>query len=374
MFYFSHAQTKRVQASDPVATALCRRVGNETPALSAGKNETKNGDIAPLLQKKKRTGDPVATALCRRVGNEFPARSAGKNGTKNGDGAPLLQKKKSTRDLVATALCRRVGKEFPSRSAGKNRLQRIACHLVAFLLSVALCAMAFAQEPSPTPDPSAIAFEALVMPEYQIDLASPSEGIVTGILVKEGSPIAPGEALVRLNSEEEEIRLRNSDLVARQLGEDAKALKRLYEEKAASRDDSNRASLQAQQAIAERDLLAIRLRDRTISSPIKGSVLRILKDPGESVQRLEKVVEIVALDKKFLTGYLNISHMGAITPGMKATIRTPNAKAGDMAGTVEVVDPVLDPGGEVFRVKVVVDDPQGLLNVGTRVPVEIGRK
>lgn len=221
---------------------------------------------------------------------------------------------------------------------------------------------------SPSPSPATITFEALVSPESQIDLASPAEGVVTEVLVKEGARVEAKDPLVRLNSEEEKIRLKNSELLAQQLAEDAEALKRLYEGKAASRDDLNRATLQAQQAAAERDLLAIRLRDRTISSPIGGSILRIFKEPGESVQRLEKVAEVVALDHKYLTGFLDASLFGTVKPGMRAEVG-----AARLQGLVEVVDPVLDPGGKVFRIKIFVKDPGGALAVGTRVPVELRR-
>ncbi len=230
-----------------------------------------------------------------------------------------------------------------------------------------------AQEPSPTPETPAnvISFEALVAPEFQIDLASTAEGILAEVLVKEGTSLGAGDPLVRLNSEEESIRLRSADLVARRFSEDAQALKRLYEEKAASRDDYNRAIIQAQQSTAERDLFAIRLRERTISSPIAGNVLRILKEPGESVQRLEKVAEIIALDRKYLIGYLDGHLLGSVKPGQDADVQPARTGAAPLRGKVEAVDPVLDPGGKVFRVKILLEDRGNLLDVGTRVPVKL---
>jgi RND family efflux transporter MFP subunit len=219
-----------------------------------------------------------------------------------------------------------------------------------------------------------ISFQALVTPEFQIELASPGEGIVTDIPVKEGVEVEARAPLVLLRSEEEAIRLENARLVAEQLEKDAAALERLFEEKAASRDDLNRARLQARQAAAERDLLAVRLRDRTITSPINGCVLRLFKNPGEAVQRMEKVAEIIALDRKFLVGYLDAELMGSVRPGMVARIARPASGEPAMEGTVEVVDPVLDPGGKVFRIKVLVGDPENTLQVGTRVGVGVIRE
>lgn len=212
-------------------------------------------------------------------------------------------------------------------------------------------------------------FEGLVTPESQVDLASPSEGLVTRVLVREGEKIEAGAAIAELSSEEEKIRLRLAELQKRKLDEDLSAMGRLYKEKAASRDDYTRAMLSAEQATAEHDLARIRLQDRTIVSPAGGYVLRLLKDAGESVQRLEKFAEIVRLDQVYITVYVPSSFLGRIVRGAPAVIHLDDGQ-GSLTGEVELADPMLDPGGEVFRVKVLVSEPGERLQAGTRVPVE----
>lgn len=213
--------------------------------------------------------------------------------------------------------------------------------------------------------------EGLVIPEKSIDLASPSEGLVTEILAKEGSFLRTGDPIARLNDEEVEIQLRQAELQTRQLEEDMQSAKRLYEEKAASRDDLNRAILSAQRAAAERDLLKIRLRDRTISAPVSGYLLRILKDHGESVQRLEKVAEIVSLQQKVVSVYLNAAYFGKLQNGMNVQIFPLRGQASSVQGKIDVIDPLLDAGGTSFRIKILAEDPDNLLRVGTRVPIKI---
>jgi RND family efflux transporter MFP subunit len=221
---------------------------------------------------------------------------------------------------------------------------------------------AHAQEP--------VSLEGLVTPEREVDLASPSEGLLLEVLVKDGAAVSASDPIAKLTSEEEQIQLHQAELNSRQMEEDLQSIRRLYDEKAASRDDLNRATLTAGRAAAERDLLAIRLRNRTISSPVAGHVLRVLKDPGESVQRLEKVAEIVALDRKFVTAYADASLFGSIPAGAETEILlTPDSTP--LKGRVEMVDPILDAGGGAFRVKILVEDSEGLLKVGTRVPVRI---
>jgi len=234
--------------------------------------------------------------------------------------------------------------------------------LLAALLSVLRPDLLCAREP--------LKLEGLVTPEREIDLAAPSEGLVLEVVAKEGAKVKEGDPIARLTNEEEEIQLRQAELTARQMEEDLQSTRRLFEEKAASRDDLNRATLSAARAAAERDLLAIRLRNRTISSPASGRVLRILKDPGESVQRLEKVAEIVSLERKFITAYADASSFGGIQPGARVEI-FPSEGAEPVPGVVDVVDPVLDAGGRSYRIKVLAEDASDRLNVGTRVPLRI---
>jgi len=213
-------------------------------------------------------------------------------------------------------------------------------------------------------------FEGLVTPERQIALAAPSEGLVTRVLVREGDPVATGAPIAELASEEERIRLRLAELQSRKLAEDLASIKRLYEEKAASRDDYTRAMLAAEQAAVERDLAAIRLQERTIVAPASGHVLRLLKDAGESVRQLETFAEIVALDQVHVNVYVPAVHLGRIPRGSAAVIHPDDGGGDPVDGEVELADPVLDPGGEVFRVKVLVRAPGDRLRSGTRVPVE----
>jgi RND family efflux transporter MFP subunit len=221
-----------------------------------------------------------------------------------------------------------------------------------------------------TEETNPLLVKGLVTPVRQFELASPSEGLVTSIPVQEGDKITAGQAVGELSSEQEKIILRQMDLQSRKQSEDLSSMKRLYEEKAVSRDEYTKAMLGAEQAAAERDLAAIRLKERSITSPQSGVVLRLMKDEGESVRKLESFAEIVDIDRLHVTAYLPVSHLGKVSRGDKVPV-LPEGEQGDpIAGEVELVDPVLDPGGEVFRVKVLVPRPTGRLLPGTRATVD----
>ncbi|MBJ7326712.1 MAG: efflux RND transporter periplasmic adaptor subunit [Chthoniobacterales bacterium] len=212
--------------------------------------------------------------------------------------------------------------------------------------------------------------EGLVTPEREVDLAAPSEGLVVEIKTPEGTSVKEGEMIARLSDDEESILLRNAELQAKKLQEDFASMERLYKEKAASRDDYTKAMLAAQQGAAERDLYAIRLQKRSIVAPCDASILRILKDPGESVQRMEKFAELVSVDKLYVTAYVDAHFLGKIPVGTAARVLLPGGK-GAVSGKVTVSDPVLDAGGAVFRVRVLVEEPGDRIQPGTRVQLEL---
>lgn len=250
----------------------------------------------------------------------------------------------------------------------KKSILALAGLLLPFSVFCGFAALA-QEKPAAGGAQTSVTAEGLVTPEKQIDLAAPSEGLLMEVLVKEGSFVSKGDPIVRLTNEEEQITLRQAELQSRQLAEDIQSTKRLYEEKAASRDDLTRAILASQRADAERDLLKIRLANRTITAPMPGYVLRLYKNPGESVQRMEKVAELVCLERKTVVVYLDSSFFGKIKAGTKATLIADSKAA--LEGEVEVADPVLDAGGRSFRIKILAADSQNSLVVGTRISVKL---
>jgi len=238
------------------------------------------------------------------------------------------------------------------------------------LLWLALAGTVSAQAPEPaaTPAPAAevLEVEGLIGPEQEIDLAAPSEGLITEILVPEGSRVAKGDVIARLSDDEEQILLRTAELQRLKLVEDVASTERLYRQSAASRDDYKRTVLDSQRAEAERDLHAIRLEKRKITAPCDAYILRLLKQPGESVQNLEKFAEWVATDRLLVTAYIDGQHLGRIPVGTRAQILPPDDGGRPVEGEVVVSDPVLDPGGKVFRVRVRAEDPERKLVPGTR--------
>lgn len=220
---------------------------------------------------------------------------------------------------------------------------------------------------------NSIIVEGLILPQQKVELASPSEGLIKQILVPEGISVKEGQIIAQIDDREEQIQLKNAEFQASKLRDILASLERLFNEKVTSRMEYNKALLQMEQAEAERNLYALRMEKMTIKAPCDAYVLRLLKHPGESVQRLEKFAELVVTGQIHITSYVNAEHLGRIPVGTIASVSAGDGMA-PVDGIVEVSDPVLDPGGKVFRIKVRIDHPTVGLVPGMRAQVEFHEK
>lgn len=229
-----------------------------------------------------------------------------------------------------------------------------------------------AENEAQTPDGGkpAVTVEGFVMPEQEVELAAPSAGLVTEVIATEGTRVKKGDVIARLSDEEEEILLKNAELQAEKLRQDFLSMERLFRENAASKDEYTKSMLASRQGDAERDLYKIRLEKRSIVAPCDANVLRIFKEPGESVQQMEKFAELVAVDRLHVTAYVDAVHLGKIPAGTAVSVLAP-ATGSRVPGKVLASDPVLDAGGSTFRIKVLVEQPGEELLSGMRVRLEL---
>jgi membrane fusion protein (multidrug efflux system) len=111
------------------------------------------------------------------------------------------------------------------------------------------------------------------------------------------------------------------------------------------------------------------LRDKTLVAPWKGRVLRVFKGLGETVNRGEKVVELVDLSSVYVDVYVQAALLGAIQTGQTAQISGEALPGKTLRAVVAMVDPVVDPGSGLSRVRLTAPNPQGEITTGLPVRV-----
>ena len=182
------------------------------------------------------------------------------------------------------------------------------------------------------------------------------EATLRELRVKEGDFVKKGDVLAVLYSPAEaldrdravkELELAQFQLkVSDKLRADAIVSEEQAREKRIGHDV---AALNAQRAEAF-------LADKTVVAPFDGCVLRVFKEQGETVARVEKIVEMVDFATLYAESYLESQWLGAIRRGSVAQVQIPQLGEGTRDAIVENVDPVADPASGLFRVRLVIDN------------------
>ncbi len=139
---------------------------------------------------------------------------------------------------------------------------------------------------------------------------------------------------------------------------------------------------QVTQARAALDFAMSRLREATIASPLDGVVLRKNLEAGETVSPGVSILTLVDPMDLWLRAYIPEADIGRVKVGMAARIKIDAYKDRSFAGriteiaseaefTPKNVQTQKERVNLVFRVKIAVDNPQGLLKPGMPADAEI---
>jgi membrane fusion protein, multidrug efflux system len=211
-----------------------------------------------------------------------------------------------------------------------------------------------------------------VLPYRQVELASSSEGVITGVPVREGSSVTQGQVLVQLDASRELMESEYYRELMNKRATDLKAAESLFNDKVLSRTQWEERQVDAKLAETQYRMALGKLDDRSIKSPFPGLALRIYKERGESIHNLERVAELISIDKLYVVVYFDGADILRVKPGQRAQVTIPIAGQEAFPGVVETVDPVVDPSSGVFRVKIVVDNPDHRIRSGVKANVVLG--
>ena len=182
------------------------------------------------------------------------------------------------------------------------------------------------------------------------DVSALTEGVIKQIELREGMTVAEDGTIGSLHSEKAELTVAKARVAAEGKGGLAKAeaqrelayavlarLMRLNAIKAgyASKEEVNKAEAEVKVgeaqvvdaqdnqklAKAELDLAQEALREHTITAPFAGTILKVLKHPGETVKANEAVVRMGKVDKLRFYGTFPVENLGRIRPGMVVDVR-----------------------------------------------------
>jgi RND family efflux transporter MFP subunit len=229
-------------------------------------------------------------------------------------------------------------------------------------------------------------------PYRSVDVAASEVGIIAELKVREGDVVRKGQALATLDSDLQRALLSIAEKNVESQGrlQSARAelglrkhrlekLETLLTKGHARQDEVERARAdlaiaEAQVLAAEEDLvireleyqkIAVQLDRRSVYAPLDGVVVQLLKDEGEFVAPTDPyVMNLVQLDRLLAT--FSVPNGGAATLQLGDHVPVLLASGETVQGVVEFVAPVTDAESGTVRVKVRIENPDGMHRSGQR--------
>src|SRR5215510_14207358 len=138
-------------------------------------------------------------------------------------------------------------------------------------------------------------FEGLVEPYVEVKIASGVPGILDEVLVQRGDFVKKDQVLARLQSDVEKATCDLTRAKAEFAARKAKRNQELAKRQMISSNDRDEIETEAQILQLELKEMEARLKQRTITSPINGVVVKREHSPGEYVQD-NAILELAQID------------------------------------------------------------------------------
>jgi len=242
-------------------------------------------------------------------------------------------------------------------STGNFQMTRI----IAFS-SLILAAAAYAAEP------------AVIEPFKTVNVSSPVlQEIITDIPVEEGSIVKEGDVVVQLRNEREslDVRITQKEIELRTFV--ARGQERLFKENMGSEEKALEAKTSLELARIQLEAKKLSLSEKTVRAPISGIVVKKFKERGESVDRVEKLVTIINIDKIYARFDLRPEKRPTVKEGQTVKVKVADLDGAEFEGKITFVDPTNDVQGNTVRVKVLIENPEHRIKAGMRGTAEFGK-
>jgi len=241
-------------------------------------------------------------------------------------------------------------------------------------LAVALLAMAS----------MAASFDGVTEPLAQAKIGFTVSGKIDSIWVSEGSFVHKGDTLMNLVKTEEELRVSITKITAEDVSsiisakakmdtyeKDLQATKKLFETSNSISAEQvwekemnynvTKAEWEAAKIAKSRDTLEYGTAKAQLSrlyllAPFDGEIVSIPKNPSESVQALEPVMEIADVRTCRMIAYIIVNKASKLKVGQTVNLMLNSGKAKSKKGKIEFISPVVDKASLLRTVKVIFDN------------------
>ena len=208
-------------------------------------------------------------------------------------------------------------------------------------------------------------FEGLVEPYLEVKISSGVPGILDEVLVQRGDFVKKDQVLARLQSDVEKATCDLTRAKAEFAARKAKRNQELAKRQMISSNDRDELETEAQILQLELKEMEARLKQRTITSPVDGVVVKRSHSPGEFVQE-DVILNLAQINPLRVEVVVPIKLYGKITVGMRADVEWEALGIGLQRAVVKVVDPVVDAASGTIGIRLELPNAKHELPAGTK--------
>lgn len=226
------------------------------------------------------------------------------------------------------------------------------------------------------PDIRAEEFVGVVLPIKEVSVSSPVlQEVITAVQVEEGDSVKEGDVLIQLRADREELAVQRTQKQVELAQYRSTGSEKLLREKMTSREKAleDKTTLELAQILHNEAILA--LREKTIRAPLSGIVVEKHKEAGETVDRVEKLIDLVNIDQVYVQFNLDVKLLESVRIDQPVKVRFAVIGNAEFTGKVAFIDPRIEKTtGNSFRVKVLIDNPDRKIKAGMRGTAEFARR
>ncbi|RYD72692.1 MAG: efflux RND transporter periplasmic adaptor subunit [Verrucomicrobiaceae bacterium] len=216
--------------------------------------------------------------------------------------------------------------------------------------------------------------QGVVLAVKQVSVSSPVlQEVIREVLVNEGDTVKEGQPIVQLENAKEELAVQEGERLVENAKFVAKGMQALADDKMGSREQALKA--QTELRLAEIRLAAsqVALKEKTVRAPLNGIVVKKHKESGESVDRAEKLIDIVNIDQVYVQFYVNPKLLPDLQQDSEVTVRFAEPINAKFQGKIDFIAPNIDASSGLLRVKVLIDNPDHVIKAGLKGSASFGK-
>ena len=216
--------------------------------------------------------------------------------------------------------------------------------------------------------------QGVIFPIKSVGVSSPVlQEIITDVLVKEGTTVKEGQIIVELRKEREELDVRLSEKLIDLKRFIARGQEKLFKEQMGSEEKALEAKTDLELAQLQMEAKKVALQEKTIRAPLDGIVVKKYKEPGESVAREEKLVDIVNIDQVNARFYLPPNLRKSVKEQEVVPVKIGDLDGVEFKGKITYIDPRNDAASGLVQVWVEIENKEHRIKPGMKGSAEFGK-